>query len=66
MLAWIGVASRRVVTRKERDSVWSQGGQVTNLDLQKAHGLPNMVYGLDHSDKSIALPSPHHETADQP
>ena len=24
-----------------------QGGQMINLDLQKAHGLPNMVYGLD-------------------
>ena len=40
------VASRRDKTRME-ETVFRQGGQVTNLDPPEAHDLPYKVYGFD-------------------
>ena len=59
------VASRRVEAKKEERS-WSQGGQVTNLDLLES-SRKHMVFQI----WSMALTSrpdnyPHHKTWDQP
>ena len=43
----VDVASRKVETRMEETGVWSQGGQVTNLDLlESSRSTWPSLYGI--------------------
>ena len=56
----------KISDQNEKDSGFSQGGQMTNLDLQKHMVFPYKAYGLDLQTSQFACHILHLESADQP